>query len=195
MAFVKGQPRRRYAGLIACFAVAFFTSATVVYAVARSLGAAVRTAEGTDARAFIAASARSAAVLLDAYSVRHKTWCPISLHRQTPKEILLAHGPQRAVIARALDTGTVFSTYRVSAISWALLLLALAGIAPWWIGVAYAGGFTLPLAAGCMVSAALTHPSEASRTSETLVLRSQIARGACIAGLAVVAAMAWTVVR
>jgi hypothetical protein len=44
-----------------------------------------------------------------------------------------------------LDTGSVVSTYRVSAASWAALALVLAHQGPAWVGFVYAAAFVLPL--------------------------------------------------
>jgi hypothetical protein len=66
-----------------------------------------------------------------------------------------------------LDTGTVISTFRTSAASWAALMLAFAGWTPLWGGVAYAGGFCLPL--GFLI---LTHRATRDDGGESLRTRS-----------------------
>jgi hypothetical protein len=43
------------------------------------------------------------------------------------------------------DTGLAVTTIRVAGLTWAALLLAVFGLAPWWTGIAYATGFAIPL--------------------------------------------------
>lgn len=46
-----------------------------------------------------------------------------------------------------LDTGLIWSTFRVSCTSWVLLLAALLNVAPQWSGLVYGVSFGLPLLA------------------------------------------------
>lgn len=46
-----------------------------------------------------------------------------------------------------MDTGLIWTTYRVSFCSWLLLLFAVLGMAPVWIGIAYGLAFGIPLVA------------------------------------------------
>jgi cytochrome c biogenesis protein CcdA len=68
------------------------------------------------------------------------------LRRQTPKRLVGRYSPPVGSFLWGLDTGTVLSTYRASAASFAALALMLAGWGPVWTGVAYAAGFCLPIA-------------------------------------------------
>jgi len=47
-----------------------------------------------------------AALLVDAYSVKTKRWCPVTLRRQTPKAILQQHGARRAALAWTLGSSS-----------------------------------------------------------------------------------------
>ncbi|GAB3938979.1 hypothetical protein GCM10027614_20180 [Micromonospora vulcania] len=44
-----------------------------------------------------------------------------------------------------LDTGLMWSTFRVSATTWVLLMAALLNVAPQWSGLVFGGAFTVPL--------------------------------------------------
>lgn len=65
-----------------------------------------------------------------------------------------------------LDTGTIVSTFRASAASWAALLLVAAGWAPAWSGLVYAAAFCIPLSAFvarggqsiCRIRPAMSYP-------------------------------------
>ena len=65
--------------------------------------------------------------------------------RQAPETLAKRFPAPITGLLWGLDTGTVISTFRASAASWAALMLAFAGWTPWWGGVAYAGAFCLPL--------------------------------------------------
>lgn len=166
---------------MARFAVMFTISSFLVFAVPGAIGQAAKRALPSPAQVAVLFAALSAAMLLDAYSLRRKTWCPITPRRQTPKMIYYNFGAQRAALAWGADTGLVFTTYRMSSISWALLLLALLGIAPWWVGIGYAAGFLVPLVLGCSVGSRWF--GDATGLAEALTRRESIARVTCVAGL------------
>lgn len=66
------------------------------------------------------------------------------IRRQTP--LSLARFPEPITgLLWGMDTGTVVSTYRASAASWAALILTFAGWGPWWTGIFYAAAFCTPL--------------------------------------------------
>jgi len=134
-----------------------------------------------------------AAFACDAYSMWRKTWCPLTLRRQTPKNVLYQYGAGRAAIAWGLDAGLVFTTYRMSSICWALLALEFLGAAPWWIGLGYGAGFVIPLLFGCSVSLFWNSENATTVVAQTLARRPAIARIICVAGLtaAVISYRAW----
>lgn len=80
----------------------------------------------------------------DRYAISRGTYCPITWRRQTPRALLRRFPVPVAVAIWGFDTGLVVTTFRVAAATWASLILTLLGIAPPWIGLAYAIGFTLP---------------------------------------------------
>jgi hypothetical protein len=188
MAFVQGRPKLLYARLISQFALAFAASALVTFGLAAALGQPTHALITVGARRAILVVVFGGALALDAYSLGWKRWCPVTLRRQVPKGVLYTHGARRAAVVWGLDAGLVVSTYRMSAISWALLLLAFAGIAPWWIGAGYAAGFLGPLVLGNSIAS--LHAEDGTQLAEWLTQRPGIARGACVAALTIALAVA-----
>ncbi len=67
------------------------------------------------------------------------------LRRQTPRRLFNNRHFLRGAFLWGVDTGSVFSTYRASAASWAAVAMVAAGWIPLWAGALYAIGFCLPL--------------------------------------------------
>ena len=114
MSLGQGQAIRDHLGLLGRFAVAFAFSSFAVFGVAGAVGVAASRALTQAGELAIVAIVLAVALALDAYSLRRKTWCPVTLRRQTPKTVLYDFGPRRAAVAWGLDTGLVFTTYRMS---------------------------------------------------------------------------------
>ncbi len=164
--------------LMGLFAGAFTASSLVVFATASAIGQlAVRTVPA-ELRVAGVLAALLASMVVDGYTIRRKTWCPATPNRQTPKMIYYRHGARRAALAWGLDTGLVVTTYRVSSMSWALLLLGLMGVTPWWIGLAYSAGFVVPLWIGCSTSGIWAGDNTA--VARLLTGRQSIGRSLCI---------------
>jgi len=105
-----------------------------------------------------------APVVLDIVALRRRTLCPVGFRRQTPKNVVLSYGDTKGALIWGLDTGLAITTFRVSAVTWALLALGLLGVAPWWQGLGYAAGFCLPIAAAILlVPRRPDHPSGTAR--------------------------------
>jgi hypothetical protein len=68
-----------------------------------------------------------------------------SIRRQTPRYLLAEHHPSLVGLVWGLDAGSVVTTFRASAASWAGIALLSAGWGTWWSGLMYAAGFCLPL--------------------------------------------------
>ncbi|MGH3623078.1 MAG: hypothetical protein ACRDQ5_15000 [Sciscionella sp.] len=66
------------------------------------------------------------------------------VRRQTPQRLFTVFGPARGALAWGLDTGLAITTLRVTSLTWAGLTAAILGLVPWWSGLAYAAGFTVP---------------------------------------------------
>lgn len=104
---------------------------------------------------------------------------PTLFNRQTPRGLEARFSQRMTGFLWGLDAGTVVSTFRASAASWAALALTFAGWAPWWTGLVYASAFCVPL--GLLI---VSHPPAAAdgergwrRTSTEAVVDAAI-RGA-----------------
>jgi hypothetical protein len=189
MSLGQGSPLRIHFGLLGRFAAAFTASSFAVFGLAAAIGLTAARVLPLAARDAAACGVLFAALLLDAYSLKRKTWCPVTLRRQTPQIIVYQHGARRAATAWGLDAGLVFTTYRVSSISWALLALALAGVTPWWAGLGYAAGFLVPLLFGCTLSVAVPGGDGTVAIAHALAARPYLARTTCVAALAIALAV------
>jgi hypothetical protein len=185
MSLVQGQPMRPQLNLVLRFAAAFAVASFGLFALAGLVGTAVDGALPRTVALLISLVVLVTALALDGYSLWRRTWCPVTLRRQTPKDILLRLGGSRAVLAWGLDTGLVFTTYRMSAISWAVLALALLGVAPWWVGAGYAAGFLFPLTLGLLIFRVPPDSPQGHVLGHLLRRRTGVARQACVAALAV----------
>jgi hypothetical protein len=164
--------------LMGLFAGAFTVSSLAVFGVANALGQLSARALPLAVRVAAVLVVLLASMGLDGYTMVRKTWCPGTPGRQTPKMILYRNGAQRAALAWGLDTGLVLTTYRVSSMSWGLLLLGLMGVTPWWIGLAYAAGFVVPLWLGCSTAGRLA--GDGTALARLLTGRQSIGRLLCI---------------
>ncbi|HEX6526367.1 MAG TPA: hypothetical protein VF070_41090 [Streptosporangiaceae bacterium] len=163
------------------FAVAFAASSFLVFAIVGAIGQAAKRALPSPAQAVALFAVLSLAALLDLYSLRRKTWCPVTPRRQTPKMIFYTFGQRRAALAWGADTGLVFTTYRMSSISWALLVLDALGIAPWWVGLGYSTGFLVPLVLGCSFGSRWV--GDGTGLAVALTRRGTVARATCALAL------------
>jgi hypothetical protein len=67
--------------------------------------------------------------------------------RQTPQGLVGRFHPTLGGFVWGIDTGSVVTTIRASAASWAGVILIAGGWGPWWSGLVYAAAFCLPLIA------------------------------------------------
>jgi hypothetical protein len=128
------------------FAASFVAGSVVTFAAAALAGFALRAAGvpmtwrmGAAAAVFLALAA------VDVHAIRRKAYCPIGWRRQTPQRMGGRFGPMMNAAVWGFDTGIVVTTFRVAAITWAALSMAALGLSPWWTGLAYGLGFTLPM--------------------------------------------------
>ena len=183
MSLVKGESRRVHFLRMWLFGAAFTARSVTIFAVARGIGAPARALVASSTRVAIALPILLIAIVLDSYSLRYKRMCPLTARRQTPKMVYNAHGSGRAALVWGLDAGLVFTTYRMSSISWALLLLGVLGVAPWWTGLAYALGFVATLWIGCTFGGHLT--GDGTALAIALSERRSVPRVACLGVLAI----------
>ncbi|NJC83275.1 hypothetical protein [Planosporangium mesophilum] len=120
----------------------FLLSSFAVFALATGVGRAV-------GAPLIPETGRAVAVALigvvlcayDIAALRGGKLCRLSWRRQTPKNWIYRYGSRRGPFLWGLDTGLAVTTFRVSAATWALLALCAGQFAPWWVGLAFGGGF------------------------------------------------------
>jgi hypothetical protein len=86
------------------------------------------------------------AIGLDLRAIRGDTYT-LGLKRQTAKSLMNAEDRPTWVtpLFWGLDTGLIWTTFRVSCTSWLLLLGALFNLTPQWGGLVYGAFFGLPL--------------------------------------------------
>jgi hypothetical protein len=123
--------------------VGFTTSALAVFALAHVAGSALRSSWALPTNLVVAIGL----AVFAAIDVAFPRARPSLLRRQTPRHLTARVPLPVAGFLWGLDTGSVFSTFRASAASWAALVLVFAGWGPWWTGIAYAAAFCVPLCA------------------------------------------------
>src|SRR5262245_7630236 len=185
MSLVQGQPLYGQLRLVGRFAVAFAAASFTMFALAGLAGTVTGNLLPLTAQVAATCAVLAVALAMGGYSLRRKTWCPVTLRRQTPKDILYRLGPRSAALAWGLDTGLVFTTYRMSSISWALLALGLLGVAPWWLGAGYAAGFLIPLSLGLVVYRVPADSARGSELGHLLQARTGVARQASVTALVI----------
>lgn len=174
---MKGDsPRHR--SYLALLAGGHLLSAGLTVLVLYEVGALILGTVPFDVRLAVCAMAAGVAVLADAIAITRNS-LPPGLKRQTAKS--LAHNAALSwwvtPLFWGLDTGLIWSTFRVSSTSWVLLIGALLNVVPPWGGLAYGLAFTLPLIAATRLVAS----DQAPRLPHT---RSVQAVGALILALA-----------
>jgi len=102
------------------------------------------------ARLLLAAGACALFCLLDVAVVRRRRMCSVGIRRQTPKNFVFRFGDYLGSLFWGLDTGLAVTTFRTTALTWASLALLPLHILPWWSGLAYGLGFSLPCVAAIL---------------------------------------------
>jgi hypothetical protein len=127
-------------------ALAFFASAVLVFALATSIGELVGAGAAPASWRYLAAAGLLCLLAaIDVLSLRRARYCLVGLIRQTPRSVMFRYNFLVAAAVWGFDTGLAVTTIRVAGLTWAALLLAMFGLAPWWTGLAYAAGFAIPL--------------------------------------------------
>jgi hypothetical protein len=138
--------RRRALRFPAVLGVAHIAMAGVMVATLYQIGTVSAGLLPRSAALAICTAAVLFVIGVDVRAAHHNTYS-IGLKRQTAK--VLAHNPDRpwwvTPLFWGLDTGLVWSTFRVSGASWILLLGALLNVAPQWSGLVYGAFFGIPL--------------------------------------------------
>jgi hypothetical protein len=146
-------------------ALGFGISAFTLYAALSLIGQWMIGDAHTRAAVWLIA-AGTLTVLLARDALRARTSCALgpsilgpSWRRQTPKRYLDQYGVTTAAFLWGLDTGLVFTTFRVTSLSWAAFAVTILGLVPWWAGAAYALGFGVPLVVMVLAFARRTDPT------------------------------------
>jgi len=106
MSFGKGQSWSLQARLSGRFAAGFVISSVTIFGLAATIGVTTLEFLSSETQKFATYAVLCAALLLDAYSLKTKRWCPVTLRRQTPKAILQQHGARRAALAWTLGSSS-----------------------------------------------------------------------------------------
>jgi hypothetical protein len=184
-------PDRRPAGMLA---LGFTVSAVGLYTALWLLGARVLGDVRSSPRAWLlAAVALGLLLALDALRARRPGTIGPSWRRQTPKDLDDRYGPTRAALLWGLDAGLVVTTYRVTSLSWAALAVVFFGLVPWWSGLAYALGFTLPILVAILAAPRRTDPTGTSDPEPTWIVDKLMdSRGALKVSALLVLAVSFT---
>jgi len=128
------------------FGASFIAGAVVIFAMASIAGDVTRLATLP-----VGWRLRGAAVCLlmlasiDVISARKNRYCLLGARRQTPQRLLYSHPIASVAAVWGFDTGLAVTTFRVAAITWAALALAMFGFTSWWSGLAYGVAFVAPV--------------------------------------------------
>lgn len=180
---------------VAWLSAGFLFSAVLTVAVVDLVGAAFGIPLiPLSVRAWAAVSLCAALIPLDVASLRARTLCKITARRQTPKNLIYHYGPRRGPLMWGLDTGLLVTTLRVSAVTWAMVVLVFLNLAPWWLGLSYGVGFCIPLAAIILLPRARPPapdgtPEEPQWISYALMRARHFTQIACLVNLFIVTAV------
>lgn len=181
--FVKGATIPVAARVTGVFVTAFLVGAVGVFGVAALAAAVLQVGEVPQAwRSACAAVCLGVLGSVEIVALRRRSYCPLSWRRQTPQGLRFRHGVTSTAALWGLDTGLAFTTFRVTTLTWAALLLTLLGLAPWSTGLAYGLAFALPTV---MVMLGQPAASRSSRSLEALLRMRTRLQGASAVALAV----------
>lgn len=116
----------------------------------------------------------------------------IGLPRQTPRLLIYKGSTHAGALIWGLDTGLAFTTFRVSAATWAALALAATQSAPLLTGAAYGTGFALPLACAILLPKWRQEANGGDRIEPQWLLKflRQYTRSVQVAGVVIMAVTA-----
>ena len=130
---------------VATLAAGFTASALIVTAIVHGLGAVLV----GGLRLSLGVRIAIACVFLLGFALLDSGKLPIGTpmwRRQTPQRLFYMFGATKGALLWGIDTGLMFTTFRVTSLTWVTLALAFLGLLPWWAGIAYAAGFVVPAA-------------------------------------------------
>ncbi|MFF7788142.1 hypothetical protein [Streptomyces sp. NPDC007991] len=161
--------RKRNLRFVGILALAHIAAAGFMVALLYQIGTVTFARIPLAVRVVMCAVAAVVGIALDFRAVKRGTFS-VGLHRQTAKTLSNGTGDTPGwVIALlwGLDTGLVWTTFRMSCASWVLLLSSLLNVAPQWCGLAYGVFFGVPLIIGTLTG----DPSAIGRPSRYMLTR------------------------
>ena len=142
--FVQGNSKRRNFLPLATLVLGFLCSAYFTYLLLSFVSLKRRETDVNVANIGFAILV-AALIIMDVRTVFHNAPCSFGVSRQTPASAFTATRSAAGTFVWGLDTGTSFSTYRVTTATWVLAGAVFFGRVGGWIGLVYAAGFTVPL--------------------------------------------------
>ncbi|MFF1477151.1 hypothetical protein ACFVYD_06175 [Streptomyces sp. NPDC058301] len=139
--------RRRNLRFVGILALAHIAAAGFMVALLYQVGTVTFGYLPYRVRAVTCAVAAVAGMVLDARAIKRGSFT-VGLRRQTAKTLSDDSGPTPGWVTPllwGLDTGLVWTTFRMSCASWVLLVSGLLTIAPQWAGLVYGVFFGIPL--------------------------------------------------
>lgn len=125
------------------------------------------------------------AIVADVRALRRR-WYSFGMSRQTTRGLIIESRPWWVTpLLWGIDTGLMATTFRVSSVSWVVLVASVLGFTPGWIGFVFGAAFGIPF----LMSFSLA-PFSAERRGRLDMLR--ISQGVCLvvmSGLGVAVAL------
>jgi len=140
-------PRRRWRlQITALFVAAFLAGAALTFFLVFLLGVTVQVQQlPLSLRRGVVAAGLLTLASMDVWARSRRTYCPMRLHRQTPRRLRWQHSMFVVASIWGFDTGLAITTIRVTAATWGAILLTLLGLSGWQTGIAYGLAFTIPI--------------------------------------------------
>ncbi|MDT0543142.1 MULTISPECIES: hypothetical protein [Streptomyces] len=163
--------RRRNLRFVGILALAHIAAAGFMVALLYQVGSVTFGHFGYDVRMVMCGAAAVAGIVLDARAIKRGTFT-VGLRRQTAKTLSDDSGDTPGWVTPllwGLDTGLVWTTFRMSSASWVLLVSALLTVVPQWGGLVYGVFFGIPLIIATMIGdpAGIGRPRKYSLTRLT----------------------------
>jgi hypothetical protein len=147
----------------------------IVYLLGQVAGLAVQAHVPPVVRLALVGATAVAAIVLDLRAARRRSYS-VGWNRQTPEALAHSGGAWWVTpLIWGADTGLIWTTYRVSSLSWVFLVLVLLGAAPPWAGLAYGLAFAVPLLVAASRPAADGEACDVSPGARTRPLLAQLA--------------------
>jgi len=189
---VQGDSSRRGAEgrhFLPVLVIAHVLTASIMVLVLHQVGTVVLASVDWDLRVGVLAVLAVGGAAVDVRAVL-RGGMAVGLARQTPKAV--GHDPRRpwwvTPIIWGTDTGLIWTTFRVSSTSWALLAGALLAVVPPWAGAVYGVAFAVPLSVSVLTGRGTRVGQVGSRLTTVSTQVAQVA-GASVLALPLLVAL------